>query len=54
MKQKRILRRTKKQMTACNRNFAIMQTVGICTTLRNKEQQLLIQQLMIGNESWKT
>lgn len=32
---KRIFRRTKKQMTACNRNFAIMQTAGMCTTLRN-------------------
>lgn len=35
MKQKRMFRRTKKQITACNRNFAIMQTVGMCSTLRN-------------------
>lgn len=35
MKQKRMFRRTKKQMTACNRNFAIMQTVGMCSTLKN-------------------
>lgn len=35
MEQKRMFRRTKKQMTACNRNFAIMQTVGMCSTLKN-------------------
>lgn len=35
MKQKRMFRRTKKQIAACNRNFAIMQTAGMCINLRN-------------------
>lgn len=35
MEQKRMFRRTKKQITVCNRSFAIMQTVGMCSTLRS-------------------
>lgn len=53
MKQKRMFRRTKKQMTACNRNFAIMQIVGMCTNLRNINTRINSKNLYL-HESLRT